>query len=460
MSPMRKLSFLALLLVGTALQTTGCTPEESESTAGAAGDNTPPPLTPWAKNIGRNIYGQVMDSGADGTLFMGGTFRGTADFGGGTLKAEPEGSVFVAHLDAYGNHLFSGATGAGDFLQGVDVGPKGDLYASGSFQGNINFGSGKLHGDNDGFLAAFQPGGAPDYSFDIHGKSQVFVDDVASAPSGNVIIALRGDDASDVGGGAEKAPQGARQLILASHDHAGQFQWEVRIAANVGNPLTIATDPQGNVLLAAAAYNPVTVGDLSIDYGTFLAKFSPQGKVLWVATMSDPNGYIPYVHDIAADAAGNVYFAGITYGTFDVNGVTVDASNNQSGYLVKLDAQGNGVFGKVFPTTNYVQNVELGVAANGETVVAASTNGLIDMGQGYMGNDYGADVVLGRYSEKGDTLATRVLDGAGHEYASDLALDPTGKPLLCGRFDSTLDVDGTHLVAESGDDLFVARLDF
>ena len=98
---------------------------------------------------------QAIASGPYGDLFLGGTFRNTIDFGGGELLAEPNGSLFMVHLDAGGRDTFSGATGSADQIRSVAIGPQRDLYVAGSYNGFINFGTGKSEGTHDGFLAAF-----------------------------------------------------------------------------------------------------------------------------------------------------------------------------------------------------------------------------------------------------------------------------------------------------------------
>ena len=44
-----------------------------------------------------------MVSGADGDIYLGGTFQGAVSFGGGWLDGVEAGTLFVAHLDPDGS---------------------------------------------------------------------------------------------------------------------------------------------------------------------------------------------------------------------------------------------------------------------------------------------------------------------------------------------------------------------
>src|SRR5262245_46021815 len=98
--------------------------------------------------VSGDVRTQSVASGPAGDVLIGGTYWCVVDFGAGTLAAQPQGSVFLAHLDADGQHLFSGSTGANDVVESVAVGPSGDLFAAGNFSGLINFGSGTLSGNH------------------------------------------------------------------------------------------------------------------------------------------------------------------------------------------------------------------------------------------------------------------------------------------------------------------------
>jgi hypothetical protein len=106
-----------------------------------------------------NGYGNTNgDSGnsvavsAAGRVAMGGAFRNSVDFGGGSLASGSLDAAFVATFDATPTHLwskqFSSATLGPNATSSVAFGPAGEVVAGGQFYGTVDFGTGALAGAN------------------------------------------------------------------------------------------------------------------------------------------------------------------------------------------------------------------------------------------------------------------------------------------------------------------------
>jgi FlgD Ig-like domain len=97
---------------------------------------------------------------SDNVVITGG-FSGTVDFGGGPLTATgtPFSDIFLAKLDADGNHLWSERFGdaALDVAKTVALDPWDNILLSGRFRGSTDFGGGVLTsaGGDDVFLTKF-----------------------------------------------------------------------------------------------------------------------------------------------------------------------------------------------------------------------------------------------------------------------------------------------------------------
>ena len=83
------------------------------------------------------------------------------DLGGGLLTSAGGDDVFVAKLDADGQHLFSKRFGDGagqQAFRAAAAGP-GDALIFGRFAGNIDFGSGPItsNGASDAFVGRVMP---------------------------------------------------------------------------------------------------------------------------------------------------------------------------------------------------------------------------------------------------------------------------------------------------------------
>ncbi|MBA3242921.1 MAG: SBBP repeat-containing protein, partial [Acidobacteria bacterium] len=95
----------------------------------------------------------------------------------------------------------------------------------------------------------------------------------------------------------------------------------------------IALDGQGNVITTGRT------SSLTDSSNVTTVKYDADGRQLWSATFDGAAKYIDFARDIAADAAGNVYVTGSTYG-----GRSVDYDY----FTVKYDADGREVWRKIY----------------------------------------------------------------------------------------------------------------
>jgi hypothetical protein len=131
----------------------------------------------WSKGFGDVNATQGASSvaiDAAGNVIVTGSFLGTLDFGGPALVGtgmDNTQNIFLAKLDASGNHLWSKSFGDGAQQTGlaVAVGPGGSVLLTGGIAGSTNFGGGALvaSGSRDAFVARFDTNGS-------HLKSQIF----------------------------------------------------------------------------------------------------------------------------------------------------------------------------------------------------------------------------------------------------------------------------------------------
>ena len=187
--------------------------------------------TAWAEGFGGSDLDQANALAADpaGNLVATGTFTGRVNFGGTTLVAGGADDAFVLKTDPRGKvlwaHSFPGTAGP-TFGRGVALDGRGDVFTGGDFSGTVNFDPG--------------PGSAPLSSV---GSTNVFVSELD--PSGNFLAAL-----------GMKAPGANFGLGLAAN--------AVGVVATVGTytgPATFgpATIPQaGNANIFVARLAPVT----------------------------------------------------------------------------------------------------------------------------------------------------------------------------------------------------------
>lgn len=127
---------------------------------GAATDNL-------GKNNWREPTATVEVSRADGSIIIGGTYRGTLSFPPKGIPAVAAEDGFIVKLDPDGNGQWGFGFGSANCKQrvrSVAFGPKGEVALTGSFQGSVMIGGqtfSSFKGSPDLFVAMFEPDGKP-----------------------------------------------------------------------------------------------------------------------------------------------------------------------------------------------------------------------------------------------------------------------------------------------------------
>jgi hypothetical protein len=428
-------------------------------------EGEPLDLEPWAKSFeaapGNLVAPVTVASGPDGDLFLGGTFTDRVDLGGGALYADFGQAVFLAHLDRDGEHLFSGSTGSGDFVHSSAIAPEGDLYAVGDYDGAINFGAGKLTGYKNGYLAAFEAGGASDFSLAIGGEADDSVDDVAVTPSGNIVIAARAGDDADFTGGAPDGSYSRKDTVFAAYDRDGELLWTVRMPEANGGALSVTSDAAGNVLLTGRTWVPSQLGDFPVETASFIGKISAAGSPLWLRTTTSTDFDLPLFNDVTVGPDGDIYVVGANgYGQFTIGGFTSTFADAGGTFWLRLSPEGEVRALHDLTARPYSNPPQLAVAPDGDVILGFSMYDAADLGGGLVGAGVGQDAVVARFTPEGEHVRSLEIQGTNNEYLADVAVDPDGNTVVLGWFDATVEIGGTELSTDQSQSLFVARLDF
>ena len=118
----------------------------------------------WSKRFGGDAgdYGNSVSVDSSGNAYITGWFESsTIDFGGGILTNAGIYNIFLARFDSNGNHLWSKRFGGLSWSWGnsVSVDSSGNVYGTGEFSGDVDFGGCPLSGLGNGdiFLIKYAP---------------------------------------------------------------------------------------------------------------------------------------------------------------------------------------------------------------------------------------------------------------------------------------------------------------
>lgn len=101
-------------------------------------------------------------------------------------------------------------------------------------------------------------------------------------------------------------------------------------------------------------------------------------------------------------------------------------------------------------------SVQRGLAAamdgEGSALVAGSFGGVLDTGGAVISAVDAQDAYVIKLDAAGAPVWARAFGGAGHQYATALAVDGQGRVFVAGRFDGTMDVCGQPITAQDTED--------
>lgn len=207
----------------------------------------------------------AMATDSAGNVALAGYFFGSVDLGGGPLTSAGSYDVFVVELDPGGQHLWSKRYGdaASQNPNGLGFDGAGNLFLAGTFKGSINLGGGPLTsaGDEDLWVAKLDASGNHVWSKRFGDAQQQFVTGLAVSDAGDLALAVTFGGTVDFGGGALTSA-GNLDIGFARLDTSGNPIWSHRAGDGVSQTsYAIAFDPAGHVLLTGELVGSADFGN-------------------------------------------------------------------------------------------------------------------------------------------------------------------------------------------------------
>ncbi len=251
--------------------------------------------------------------------------------------------------------------------------------------------------------------------------------------------------------------------VLASHSKAQTFThgWiNTAGSSKSDEPIKSVTDKNHN-LISLGLYQNNTSFNLAGTAVTktskglsdcYIQKLDPSGKLKWVVTFGSKKEEA--IYNIAVDNAGNIYATGLFQDTIDLNpglGLTQFVPKSQSTFMLKLDSNGNYLWGqqldgsiqtltnilitkdqKLLITGTYIEEVDFD-PHGGVTKLSVSTKYSLDARNAF----------LCKYNSSDGTLiwAKDFRTDKNTVELYDATIDKDGNIISCGYFNYAVDFD-------------------
>lgn len=232
----------------------------------------------------------------------------------------------------------------------------------------------------------------------------------------------------------------------------------------------ITTDAAGNIYMAGQTTSltgiATTGGFLNYLYdgpNAFLVKFSPSGSRLWATYYY---GQEDNCSSVATDAAGNVFLAGATNGTFGIatiGGFREYACGGTDAFLVKFNSAGNRLWATYFGGSNIDRCFSVATDKTGNVYIGgytASDTGIASAGAYQSALSGANDAFIAKFSNAGARLWSTYYGGTNIDLGFAIAIDTSGNPYLCGGTFSTNGIATTGAMSSfnsGGEDAFVVK---
>jgi len=182
----------------------------------------------WAKSFGASSedLGRAIATDGFGNVIVGGTFRGTVDFGGLLSLTASGGNddIFLAKYDTNGGHLWSQRFGgtALDSIDGIAVDGSDRITITGRIDSTgVTFGGSTFNPANTAlYIARFSVAGNHLWSNAFATTSFGSGTALSIQPSGSVWLAGKFTGTVNLGGGSMSSAGGSSDIVLASFAEA------------------------------------------------------------------------------------------------------------------------------------------------------------------------------------------------------------------------------------------------
>ena len=442
----------------------------------------------WAKSADgfKDDEGRAISTDANGNVYITGGFQSpTITFGTTTLTLTGVygSNIFIAKYDVSGNMLWAkniGGTGLGAYGWSISNDTNGNVYLTGFFKDpTITFGNIAVNNtgfnNNNIFIAKYDPNGNVLWAKNV---GSMYLNclgvGISNDASGNVFITGWYDYEITIGsttltnaGGFS----GTTDIFIAKYDANGNELWAKSAGGNASDAARgIATDASGNVYITGDfSSQTFTIGTntltntLGSGGDVFIAKYDPNGNVLWAKKTSSTGG--DEGRGISTDTSGNVFITGTFSGpTMTLGSDTLKNAGYNNIFIAKYNSNGNVLWAKSEGGTN--NDYGLGIATDkfGNAFITGEFySPTMAIGTNTLNNNSsagGRDIFVAKYDANGNVVWADSKGGIYVESGYGIATDASGDAYITGSYQELSISFGNTTLLNNSDyfDIYVAKI--
>lgn len=308
------------------------------------------------------IYEMVFDS--QGNVIVCGSIYQVSQFGSIIVNTEGEGDILIAKLSKTGSWIWAVTAGTAlyyDECRGVTVDSNDDVYGTGYFRGEVNFGNNTISTTGfDGWIARVNSTGQFDWAMKFGGFDIDVGWDIAADNHDNLYVTGYYQNFTEFDSSllqAQTASENARFFIAYYNVSSSLWEW-AKDTDGSGNsvPYQIVVEPSTNSAYVAG-YNTgdESWGNYSFNsnpqssYAGFVVKYSDNGTFIWGQNTAGAPCFGTncgvYFNNIVLHPDGGVVVGGNFLQTFKRQGGTVVTGQGDWDVLIlRYDVNGTQIW--------------------------------------------------------------------------------------------------------------------
>jgi hypothetical protein len=263
-----------------------------------------------------------------------------------------------------------------------------------------------------------------------------------------------------------------KQAIVTKRNSAGTELWSYVFSIPGGVSRRLAVDSTGNVYVAGAFWQPISVGGTIHNHGagwadTFLFKLSTAGSLTWYKQFNTRDYDTTLIQ---LDAAGNIYFP-MYFDNVNLSGQTgVDSVTWSSSQFTTNNPYGNVLFkispaGTVLRATPLPANIympffdEIAVSESGRVSIAGLIWGTVQFDNfGPFDVQSGNSAFWMEFDSSGAVTSFNVAQNSNYSYATGVSYDAAENLYVTGTYNGNLTLGSSQYSATGGNsDIFLAK---
>lgn len=426
----------------------------------------------WIYSAGSVKEDEILDICSDqsGNIISAGYFSGPTNFGNGQiLNSHSLGTadIFVSKSNSNGQLIWSISAGGygSDRATDVAVDSNGDIYITGFYYGNANFGNisvSSVNSSQDIFIAKLDANGNFIWVKSFGGNLAEWGNAITIDKSGNIILTGQFQGTSNFNGTTITSMHNPMlnfasfDVFTAKLDPSGNTIWLKTGSSKFDDRgLDILTDKHRNIYVCGQFSDTITFNQTHNNYiknATFIIKYDSLGNEIWFKKAA---GVFSIPYSLALDNNDNLYVTGDFQGTLTYFGNTssfINGLNAKKTFLIKTNANGDFIWGKSESSNNFISSKKVAIDNQQNPYILGEFGCTLteysNLTSSALFNSIGfQDFFLTKYDHLGNRLWFKHFGGPRNDKAHGLIINSANEPVISGSYEHALNVPSNNNIA-------------